>query len=139
MKARTISVLVAVGVLASYGVYSWGQPDTPILEYYWEHPSEGAPISHYQAERMLINIDLGDTVIAFIDSIPFVESELGFQVVDYLWGYETRFRVRGIGIKVVNGDTISGRPGPFSEWSDSWIDYGPPNQPGIPQSTLGLR
>ncbi len=124
MKLRTkveIPLLVAIAVVMSYGITSWGQPDTPHVRFHWTAPTTGSPVILYIGQ---IEID-GN--VAFVDSIMNTYYDFTYPPGPFAM----RMRVAG-------EDSLE-RVGPWSEWSDMWNDDGPPGQPGDMSATLILQ
>lgn len=121
-QKRSISVMVAVGVLAAAGITSWGNPTEPVINYHWAAPVSGTAVASYslQAEVDGVVTDWPEPIIGEAFTWP-----------AYPYGQTLRVRVAGV-------DSL-GRQGPWSEWSDGWIDNGPPGEAGQPQQTLGLK
>ncbi len=124
-KAGGYTILGAITFLASAGVMSWGQPETPRLRFYWGAPMGGSAVHHYVGEQMFVT-QAGDTVFVPHADIP--DTTL---FVDYQWGVMTQLRVAGV-------DSV-GRQGPWSIWSEPWADDGPPAAPLVVERTLVLE
>jgi hypothetical protein len=123
-KKSGYTMLGAIVFLASMGVMSWGQADTPMVAYRWTSPTTGTAVEHYTGEREIDPLD-GPTYTENVPSIPDT-----FYSFDYEWGATIRFRVAGV-------DSLD-RQGPWSVWSEYWTDQGVPGAPGAPIQYLDM-
>lgn len=101
------------------------EADSPALLYHWTQPAGGTPVEFYFAEWEV------DGVVMNFPNIANDNPEYGYLEVPYTVGTVSRLRVYGC--------DDQNRCGPWSEWSDYWIDDGPPGVPGTPERTLIMR
>jgi len=130
-KKITIPLLTLMVALAGYGVMSYGQPNTPMVEYEWTAPTTGSQVLYYKGQRE-VTPDGGTMYTVDVDSIPAAPlSAPTTFIVPYAYGSTVRFRVAGV-------DSL-GRTSPWSQWSSQWIDQGPPGVAGTPRQTLVIQ
>ena len=130
-KAKSITLLTAIAVVASYGITSWGQPDTPMVEWYWTHPTTGSEVVSYTMEMQNVPTP-GDTNTMNFPDLVEMDSLYGYASTPYpVFGEQQRVSVKGV-------DAI-GREGIWSIWSGWFGDDGPPTQPGQPMGHLTME
>lgn len=130
-KKITIPLLTLVAALAGYGIMSYGQPSTPMVEYEWTAPTTGAPAVYYHGQRE-VTPEGGTLYVVDIDSIPAANLSAATNfIAPYQFGSTVRFRVAGV-------DSL-GRQGVWSQWSVAWVDQGAPGVPGTPRQTLVIQ
>jgi hypothetical protein len=123
-RNTTCSVLAAVAVLAAAGITSWGQPDSPVINAMWTAPTTGTAVEHYVGTVESWEVAGGDTIRLDFVTVP------PAMTFSYSYGHSMRCRVAGV-------DSL-GRQGPYSLWSEVWIDNGPPGSPSVPLLGLNL-
>ncbi len=114
------SPLQALQILAAAGFDM--EADTPVIRWWWTHPTTGSPVVEYVAEW---------DVDGFISTIPGIAvGDTTFAIWDapYTIGQSQRIRVFG-------KDALE-RPGDISLWSELWTDDGPPGVVDVPRGTL---
>jgi hypothetical protein len=119
MKQTPTGVLAAVAVLAAAGITSWGLAE-PTVTARWSPPTYGTPVEHYVLELETWASSGGDTLITN-HATAGPDTAMAFE---YGYGYSMRCRVAGV--------DAQGRQGPFSLWSNTWTDNGPPGEPTNP-------
>lgn len=124
MTKTSGSILAAVALLASYGIASFGQADLPTVRADWTQPTYGTPVEHYVGvlESWQAGGDTTRIEWATADTTTYMD-------MTYPFGYTMRVKVAGV-------DSL-GRQGPYSLWSNEWVDQGLPGAPSVPR--LGLQ
>lgn len=126
-KLAEYTVLGCIVFLASMGITSWGQADTPNIAWKWTPPTAGSKVVQYQGIVRFIT-QVGDTAYLTVPGIAAPDSVLPTYQMDYQWGVAMQFRVAGV--------DSADRMGPYSEWSLLWTDAGPPGPTGTPEAYL---
>jgi hypothetical protein len=114
------SPLQALVILAEWGFDM--EPDTPVIRWYWSHPTTGSQVTNYRAEWKV------DGVIAVIDSIAVGDTTFAFWDAPHTPGQTQTIRVQG--------EDAAHRLGPMSVWGNPYEDDGPPGQVEEPHRTL---
>jgi len=115
-----VTPLEALQILAASGLKV--AADSPFISWYWTHPITGSPVVEYIAEWWV------DGLIGVIPDIAVGDTTYAFWDAPYTIGQTQKLRVKGKD----NQD----REGPWSLWSEDWVDLGPPGTPEAPSGTL---
>ena len=125
------TVMQATHTFAAHGIFSFGQADVPVVEWYWTHPTSGTPVVYYTLEMQLISSP-GDTVTVIFPNLVNMDAEYGYASTPYpVFGEHQRVKVRGC--------DAEDRSGPWSPWSNWFGDDGPPGVTGQPQGHLVME
>lgn len=129
-KSTGYTLLGAIVFLIGMGVVSWGQADEPMIAWKWTAPTTGTAVVNYSGQIRMITID-GDTALIYVTiPAPADTSIMPTYSMPYQWGASMELRVAGVDVAL--------RQGPWSWWSDPWVDAGPPGVSGKPEGYLEM-